>query len=76
VLIGKTIRLQPMTVGDAPLIAEWFSDPAYMGEFNNIWPQTPAEWEQHLGGRHGGHDDGMFLIVGRETGEPMGAIGY
>jgi ribosomal-protein-alanine N-acetyltransferase len=76
VLIGKNIRLQAMTAADAPLIAEWFSDPAYMGEFNNVWPQTRAAWEQVLGGRRGGHDDGMFLIVGRETGEPMGAIGY
>jgi RimJ/RimL family protein N-acetyltransferase len=75
-LIGEQIYLTLATPDDAPLIAAWFSDPEYLGPFNNTWPMSRQEWEQNLGGHGGGHDSGFYLMRRRESGEPLGAIGY
>ena len=75
-LNGARLRLQPVTTADAALIAAWFGDSDYMGPFNNVWPTTTEEWQRNLSARPGGHDNGMFLIVGCGDGEPMGLIGF
>jgi ribosomal-protein-alanine N-acetyltransferase len=74
VLIGKNIWLKPITVEDARLLADWFNDPEYLGEFFNIWPVTRQDWERHY------LDDDVkeakkYLIVNREDDKPVGTIG-
>jgi RimJ/RimL family protein N-acetyltransferase len=75
-LDGVNIRLQPVITADAALIATWFNDAEYMGPFNNVWPTTTREWERNLTERRTSQDEGMFLILGSEDGEPKGLIGY
>lgn len=76
-LTGKNIALRLMTSDDAQLVAAWWSDPEYMGQFNNVWPATRQEWERNLSGAPGKRETGgMYFIVDRVTGDPLGAIGY
>ncbi len=74
-LIGRNVRLEPATVDSAALLADWFSDPAYLGDFNPVWPSSPQEWENNLAHPEG-HENGFYLIVSNATDEPMGAAGY
>jgi RimJ/RimL family protein N-acetyltransferase len=74
-LIGKTIALKPVTSDDAQLIADWFSDPAYLGEFFNISPQTRQMMEPGLANAHGPEKD-WYLIIRREQQEPVGTVGF
>lgn len=74
-LIGHHIRLQPATPEDAPLIANWFSDPDYMGAYYNVWPTTSQEFVQRFS-TPPDRDRGFLLILDRATAEPMGTIGY
>jgi ribosomal-protein-alanine N-acetyltransferase len=74
-LIGKTIALKPVTPDDAQLMAEWYSDPAYMGEFFNVSPQTRQMMEPGLADAHG-PEKGWYLIVRREQQDPVGTVGF
>jgi ribosomal-protein-alanine N-acetyltransferase len=74
-LIGKTIALKPATPDDAQLVADWFSDPAYLGEFFNISPHTRQMMESDLADAHG-PEKGLYLITNRERQEPMGMVGF
>lgn len=75
-LNGKNVSVRPMMAGDAALIAGWFSDPAYMGRFNNVWPVTPEQMARDIGMAPGDRSGGMFVIVENATGQPAGSIGY
>ena len=75
-LIGETLDLRPVTVGDAKLLTEWFNDPEYLGPFFNVNPHSEAEWEKDLSNEESSSDDHMYLITRRETAEPMGLIGH
>ncbi len=73
-LIGKNIRLRPITTDDSRLLADWFSNPEYLGDFYNVWPITRQDWERHT------LDDEKreaqkYLIISRETDKPVGTIG-
>jgi [ribosomal protein S5]-alanine N-acetyltransferase len=74
-LIGKTIALRPATPDDAPLMADWFSDPTYLGEFFNLSPHTRQMMESELADAHG-PEKGLYLITSRERKEPMGTVGF
>lgn len=75
-LAGKNISIRPATAEDALLLAGWFSDPAYMGEFNNVWPVTPAQMTRDISMAPSDRSGGMFVITRNDNGEPAGAIGY
>ena len=74
-LIGKDLRLRPIAPDDAQLLADWYSDPAYLGTYFNIWPSTRQGWER-AATRESGKDEGIYLMASCEMGEPMGTIGY
>jgi ribosomal-protein-alanine N-acetyltransferase len=74
-LIGKNIYLKPITSQDTQLLSDWWSDPDYMGAYYNLWPVTREDLE-------GTSEDEKrreakkFLIVDRQTDEPVGTIGF
>jgi RimJ/RimL family protein N-acetyltransferase len=74
-LIGKTIALKPVTPDDAQRVADWHSDPAYMGEFFNIAPQTRQMIEPWTASAHG-PEKGAYLTTEREQQAPVGEIGF
>ena len=76
-LIGKNIRLRPITTDDSRLLADWFSNPEYMGDFYNVWPITRTdsigrtiEWEISRSDRIG---TGLFDYTGED--EAVSRIG-
>jgi RimJ/RimL family protein N-acetyltransferase len=74
-LVGKAIALKPVTVDDARLVADWFSDPAYLGEFFNIIPRTRQMIEPWMADAHG-PERGTYLVVRREQQDPVGIVGF
>jgi ribosomal-protein-alanine N-acetyltransferase len=74
-LIGKTITLKPVSSDDAQLVAEWYSDPAYLGEFFNISPLTRQMTEPLVADAHG-LERGRYLITRREQQDPVGMISF
>lgn len=74
-LIGKNVEIKPITQDMYPLCAEWFSDPSYMGNFYNIFPETNESIHELVESciKTGG---GAYLIWDKEKKEPVGAIGY
>jgi ribosomal-protein-alanine N-acetyltransferase len=75
VFVGKRLRLRRLWVEDAPLVAEWRSDPMYWGSHANVYDDTPDEWEKEA--KKDWNSDQMdLLITDRESGEPLGMIGW
>jgi len=76
-LIGERIRLRRAEPKDADLAASWFGDPAYLGDFYNIWPRSSSDWNTSFGN---GPDDretnGFYFIVRNETDEDIGTVGF
>ena len=72
-LIGKNITLKTVRAEDFELISEWWSDPDYMGDFYNVWPQTPEGVKESMEEKN---ESGAYLILDREENKPMGTIGY
>lgn len=75
-LIGRSIQLKPIEPADGPLLAQWFSDPDYLGEFFNVWAETPVEWGRTIDRSRERSEEGVFLIVLRKEQRPIGAMGY
>lgn len=75
-LIGENVSLRPARPDDAQLLADWWSDPEYLGEFYNLWPDTRLEWERELAKEFDQHERGLFVIGERASGDPLGTIGY
>jgi ribosomal-protein-alanine N-acetyltransferase len=75
-LIGKNVSLRPPRIEEAQLIADWYNDPEYLGEFFNIWPTTREARERNITRERNRDEEGAYVIADRETGEPMGMIGY
>jgi RimJ/RimL family protein N-acetyltransferase len=74
-LIGQRIRLRLAASEDADLLASWLSDPAVLGEFFNVWPQSRATAEAFIAA-HSGHRAGLFVVTEREGTEPLGFAAY
>ena len=75
-LIGEDVRLRRPTPADAELVASWWEDPAYRGEYYNVWPSSVHEWSTEFA-KEGNEDrEAFYLIVAREREEPIGTIGY
>lgn len=74
-LVGKRLRLRRLRVEDASLVAEWRSDPTYWGSYANVYDETPDEWEKEAT-KDWSHDGMDLLITDRESGEPLGMIGW
>jgi ribosomal-protein-alanine N-acetyltransferase len=74
-LIGKTVSLRHPSVEDAELLARWTNDPEYFGPFFNPFTTTRASVEHSIASPQG-VDAEAFIITHRETGEPIGRIGY
>jgi ribosomal-protein-alanine N-acetyltransferase len=73
--IGKRVRLRRLRVEHAPLIAEWRSDPNYWGPFYNVAEDTPDQWEA-AAKEDWDRNSVSLLMTERESGEPLGMIGY
>lgn len=74
-LEGRRVSLRPVTTDDAALLAAWHSDREYVGEQFNVWPQTAQLWAREAE-RKPTSDDGLFVVIDRETSEPLGTVGY
>ncbi|MCC6791343.1 MAG: GNAT family N-acetyltransferase [Thermomicrobiales bacterium] len=74
-LIGERIALRVVTKADAELLHGWYADPAYWGGYYNVWPTSVDAIEEGIQKRPG-NESGFYLIVDRETGEPMGTGGF
>jgi len=74
-LIGTEVSLRPTTIDDAQLLADWGNDPAYWGPLFNHWPTTRQDLERHITAPTP-PDMRRYIIVGRDTAEPMGTIFY
>ena len=72
-LIGKQLTLKPAVPEDAEMTADWLSDPAYAGEYANIWPITKQAQERNIAASA---DRRLYLIVGRQNQQAMGTIGF
>ena len=74
VLIGEKISLKPAQPEDYQLIADWWGDPKYLGNFYNINPEIP-ETIQHTveAMRQSGN---AYIIIDKATKQPLGTIGY
>ncbi len=75
-LIGNSIRLRLASIDDAQLVAEWYGDPEYLGEFSNTWPRSRQEWERLLGMEKERNDGAFYIIVPSDSEEPLGTAGY
>lgn len=75
-LIGKKVRLQPLVEeDDAKLVAAWFSDPAFMGDYFNVWPNVWQNWQREPE-KVADHRSGTFLVRLVADDGPVGIIGY
>ncbi len=76
-LIGRNFTLRPVTLADQKMLLEWYNDPAFMGDYDNHWTSSLEQLERE-------HQEGLqkqdrmhsYLIVRRDSGEPLGEIGY
>jgi ribosomal-protein-alanine N-acetyltransferase len=77
-LIGKNLSLRPATVEDAQLLADWSSDPDFLGQFFNIWPMIRQRMERRLAEREKQDlvEGGQFIICNLDMTNQMGTIGY
>lgn len=75
-LNGKNIRLRALAPDDAELLAQWWSDPEYMGPYYNILPFSRHMMETWIANSAHGPYNNSYLILSSETGEPMGTAGY
>src|SRR5262245_19889482 len=75
-LIGQHVRLQPWTMEDASRVAEWFSDPAYLGEYYNIWPWSPAMVGHFMTEQAHGPEQQAYFIMRRDAPEFLWTMGY
>ena len=76
VLIGRDLSLRIAEPGDAELVASWFADPEYLGTFYNVWPESAADWERSFSKDLDVAEKSFMLIERRDSGEPIGTIGY
>jgi hypothetical protein len=67
-LIGKTVALKPVTPDDAQLVADWRSDPAYLGEFFTSAPHTRQVIEPWMTTAHGPDKGAYYGLALRMTG--------
>ena len=74
-LIGKNVSLRPTTLDDQKLLLDWFNDPDFMGPYDNHWTssleQMEKEYQEAIQ-----HGQALYMITSRDTGEPMGEVGY
>lgn len=74
-LIGAEIALRPITRDDAELLAGWYNDPAFLGEFFNHWPRT-AEMIRNRVEEMRGPEKAQYLIVRHADGATVGMAGF
>jgi RimJ/RimL family protein N-acetyltransferase len=75
-LIGKKVSLRIAEPEDAQLLAGWYADPAYLGDFYNVWPESVRDWEQALSKDLDVTEKCTMLIERNASGEPIGTMGY
>ncbi|MCK5682823.1 GNAT family N-acetyltransferase [bacterium] len=73
-LIGKNIHFQPVGPQNARLLAGWQSDPAFMGEFYNVWPITTQSMEKSLSDP-AKNTIGHYIFFDSEKKEAIGQFG-
>ena len=74
-LIGHKIEFKPITADGYALCAEWMSNPSYMGNYYNIFPETNETIHELVESSNKG-GGGAFFIWDKEGKEPVGTIGY
>ena len=75
-LVGKNVRLRPWTIEDAQQVADWLSDPAYLGAYYNIWPSSRALMEPFIAEQAHGPEQHAYFIMPRDGNECLGTMGY
>jgi RimJ/RimL family protein N-acetyltransferase len=74
-LIGERVTLRATTKADAELLLSWYNDPAFWGIYYNVWPTLIEAVEERIQTWQSGEGE-LYMIVDRETGEPMGMGGF
>lgn len=74
-LIGSNLYLRPTTGEDAELLAEWYNDPAFLGEFFNHWPRAVGAIRDRIE-QNQGADRAQYLIVRTSDNTPVGLAGF
>jgi RimJ/RimL family protein N-acetyltransferase len=74
-LIGTNLELRPTTRDDAPLLASWYNNPAFLGEFFNHWPRTEDMIRERVE-QNRGPEKAQYLVIRREDNVPVGMAGF
>jgi len=74
-LIGSNLYLRPTTREDADLLANWYNDPEFLGEFFNHWPRTVDMIRERVE-QNRGAEKAQYLIMRRSDDEPLGMAGF
>jgi [ribosomal protein S5]-alanine N-acetyltransferase len=73
-MIGQNVALRPVAPDDAPVLTNWYNDPAFMGRYFNHATHTRQFWEQRIAVLPGTNELDFNLIVRPDLTEPMGVI--
>jgi RimJ/RimL family protein N-acetyltransferase len=74
-LVGPTIYLRPLEVGDAQTIAPWFNDAEVRGYLRRYYPMSVTREEEWLRGLYEGPRDIAFGIALRADDRLIGGTG-
>jgi len=68
-LEGKNVNLRVMEKEDVPLLAEWFNNPDFSGEYNPLEQESRTEIEKKF-------NDLKSSIIEKKDGSKIGSIGH
>jgi RimJ/RimL family protein N-acetyltransferase len=76
VLETPRLRLRQMTLGDLDFVAEMLSHPEVMRFYPDLYDREEAEeWLRRQRDRYADDGHGLWLVIERATGAPVGQIG-
>jgi len=68
-LEGKNVNLRRAEKGDVSLVAQWFSDPKYMGEYQDTVTIPQGKLEKAM------LEDNIFFMIEKKDGTKIGHVG-
>lgn len=68
-LEGKSVNLRRAKKDDVPLVAQWYGDPEYMGEYQDTWTVPIEGLEKAM------LEDNIFFMIEKKNGKKIGHIG-
>ena len=76
ILETSRFQLREMTPHDLDFVAEMLGDPDVMRFYPQTYDRTEsATWLDHQRWRYAEHGHGLWLVIDRRTGEPVGQVG-